>query len=403
MRVSARHWTVALLAALLVHAGLIAMLLSVPPDEGAMAAGVGGIEIGFGPAGGAPGTVAREAANLPEAEADSAAEAADETPPEDAAAPLEVEPLEAETVEAIEAPTESPPPEAPDLAETRPEEVEAVVAETTPAAQEPPAREAGEPAPKVTVAEPLPAELAEAARIEEALAAAEPPAQIPTERAVVAAAVEPPQETPPPDPPQEVTAAAPVTVPAPRTRPERPRPKTVQRETEPKPPTAEPPKPAEAEPTPPTAEVVAAEAGSSDPSDTQTANVAPSMAGDGGKAGTKGLPDVGSGDGGSRGGIAAAESAYIAQLQAWIDKHKRYPRRAKLRNQQGKPLVFFEIDSRGALLASGMERSSGHGLLDREAVRTLERADPMPTPPEALRGTRLRFIVPLDFSITSKR
>ena len=55
MRITTRHWTLALLAALLLHAGLLAVVALRPPDEGALAAGRGGYEIGLGPAGGAPG------------------------------------------------------------------------------------------------------------------------------------------------------------------------------------------------------------------------------------------------------------------------------------------------------------------------------------------------------------
>ena len=368
MRITARHWTAALLAALLVHAGLLAAVLSQPEDEGALADGFGGIEVGLGPAGGAPGGVPAEASDLPEAEIDAAPESASEPVPEET-----IEAAEVETPEAVEAPVEATALEVPEVTEPMPAE-EAVAAV--------------EPAPPVS--EPLPAELAEPLPVEEALAAAEPPAPAEPQTAQPAAA-------PPPEPQEEVQAEA-VTPPPPRAKPERPQPKEVQKPPEPPTQTAAKPEPAATEPPPPApTETVAEEASTTTPSDAQTAAITATPPGDGGKAGTLGLPDAGSGDGG--GGVEAAELAYKAQLQAWIEKHKKYPRRARLRNQQGTPLIHFEIDPSGAVLVSGIAESSGYRLLDREAVKTIERADPMPEPPEELRGGSLSFTVPLDFSL----
>ena len=141
------------------------------------------------------------------------------------------------------------------------------------------------------------------------------------------------------------------------------------------------------------------EASSTEPSDTQTAAVPPNPQGDGGKAGTQGLPDVGSDYGGSGGDVQAMKQAYGKIVQAWLDKHKKYPRRARLRKQQGTPRIQFEIDQSGAVLVSEIEESSGYRLLDREAMKTIERANPMPEPPEELRGGNLTFTVPLDFNL----
>lgn len=62
--VSFRHWITALSAALVAHAGLVALLYepSLPP-VGARATGLSGIEISLGPAGGAPGAASMETAS----------------------------------------------------------------------------------------------------------------------------------------------------------------------------------------------------------------------------------------------------------------------------------------------------------------------------------------------------
>lgn len=384
MRLAVRHWTVALLAAVLVHAGLIVALLSTPPKEGARAAGVGGIEVGLGPAGGAPGRLAAESASLPEAESDSSAESALEPMPETPSEPVDVE-----RAEAVEAPMEPAPLEVPDS----PKDAGADAVEAALAAPEAPSEEAGELDPTVPVlelsstdvpetvaaSEPLPAKLAEAAPIEEALAASEPPAQVPKAQAAVA----------PPAPRDETKAQAPVKPPPPRTKPQRPRSKTVRSKPA--------PKPAEAEPIPPAAEAAAEEAGATEPSETRTAATAPSAPGADGKAGTEAIPGVGSGDGSSGGGLRAATIAYNEQLRAWLQKHKRYPRRARLRNQQGMTMVHLVIDRDGKVLESDIRQPSGHRLLDSEALKTIERAEPLPKPPAEIHGESLEFLVPMEF------
>lgn len=83
------HWSIALAGALALHLGVLGVFLWKPEEKGAEAAGLGGIEVSLGPAGGAPGNPGEAAETPAETEAPTGAaptqevveEVAEETPP----------------------------------------------------------------------------------------------------------------------------------------------------------------------------------------------------------------------------------------------------------------------------------------------------------------------------------
>ena len=75
-------------------------------------------------------------------------------------------------------------------------------------------------------------------------------------------------------------------------------------------------------------------------------------------------------------------AAYLAELRAWLERHKRYPPRARQRGVEGVAVVRFRIDSEGRVLESTLQSRSGDRDLDREALRMLKRAEPFPVPPD---------------------
>jgi TonB family protein len=76
--------------------------------------------------------------------------------------------------------------------------------------------------------------------------------------------------------------------------------------------------------------------------------------------------------------MSAGVTNYAAVLQAWLQDHMRYPRRAKLRNMQGTATLWLSIDADGHVLGFRIQQSSGHSLLDSEVEALVHRADPMP-------------------------
>ena len=97
------------------------------------------------------------------------------------------------------------------------------------------------------------------------------------------------------------------------------------------------------------------------------------------------------------GGIPGAQETYMAQLIAWLEKHKKYPRNAQRRRQEGTASLSFVIDRSGEVLSYELQQSSGFRLLDKEVERIIERARPMPAMPDAMTLSQLEVVVPFSF------
>ncbi len=97
------------------------------------------------------------------------------------------------------------------------------------------------------------------------------------------------------------------------------------------------------------------------------------------------------------GGVPRAQGHYMARLQAWLGKHKKYPRRARVRRQEGTVLLHLVIDRDGSLREYRIKKSSGYDLLDRAAIAMIKRAQPLPRFPDSLDRTRIKLVVPVQF------
>ncbi len=95
---------------------------------------------------------------------------------------------------------------------------------------------------------------------------------------------------------------------------------------------------------------------------------------------------------------------YYIKLAKWLERHKKYPTLSRKRNQQGNVTIQFVIDREGCLLRHQLVKPSEHRSLNTAAIKMLERASPMPAPPEALIGdkTELEYSIPVNFSLINK-
>jgi periplasmic protein TonB len=96
---------------------------------------------------------------------------------------------------------------------------------------------------------------------------------------------------------------------------------------------------------------------------------------------------------------ASARASWQAQLVAWLEKYKRYPRVAQEQRQQGVVYLHFAIDRQGKVLSSQINKSSGFELLDEEVLALIQRAQPVPAPPPEVGGSRIELLVPVAFSL----
>lgn len=217
-------------------------------------------------------------------------------------------------------------------------------------------------------------------------------------------------QAPPPaqsDPADEADAEQPVETPA-----EEPPIEPVEELAEPMEPVVEPPldEPEQTEPTPedeappsapepaPATDVSAVSDAAADGDD--VAFVAPTLAGVGGVSGDQGEPEEGNDAGVALGGgTPGAVADYEATLSAWLEDHKKYPRRAKRRRSEGTGVLYLVIRRDGHVLDYWLHDSSGHAVLDEELLAMVERARPLPAFPPGISAGRLEYFLPVGFEL----
>jgi periplasmic protein TonB len=124
---------------------------------------------------------------------------------------------------------------------------------------------------------------------------------------------------------------------------------------------------------------------------------APSVSGTEGKAGTRNSRNAGSADDSSGGGIPGEMVDYMSVLQAWLERHKEYPRGARLRRIEGTTLLYFVMDQSGKVIDYRIQKSSGYEMLDHEVEEMIQRAQPLPEIPKDMHRQRLELVVPVQF------
>ncbi|WP_430442040.1 energy transducer TonB [Providencia huaxiensis] len=77
--------------------------------------------------------------------------------------------------------------------------------------------------------------------------------------------------------------------------------------------------------------------------------------------------------------------SYIDKLRSEIERHKRYPRKARNTNVQGTVLVNFTLTPLGEITKVSIEKSSMHVQLDEAALAATLKSRSVGVPPEGLR------------------
>ncbi len=96
---------------------------------------------------------------------------------------------------------------------------------------------------------------------------------------------------------------------------------------------------------------------------------------------------------------AGTSRSYAAKIRSWLYAHKIYPRRARMRREEGQVQVRFVLNRAGMLLEGAIIRGSGNEVLDEEAEAMLRRAAPYPPAPAELSGERIEFTAPILFTL----
>lgn len=102
----------------------------------------------------------------------------------------------------------------------------------------------------------------------------------------------------------------------------------------------------------------------------------------------------------------AASSAPSQSVRTWqstllahLERHKRYPRMAQARREQGVAYVRFAMDREGKVIYARLERGSGYVELDEETVALVQRAQPLPPPPEGDGRGIIELVAPVRYAL----
>ena len=100
------------------------------------------------------------------------------------------------------------------------------------------------------------------------------------------------------------------------------------------------------------------------------------------------------------GGDGVDLEAYGTGLSRAVTSQRRYPPQARRLRLEGTVLVEVDVARDGSLAGEPVvSRSSGHALLDEEALRMVRSAAPFPALPGAHPGSSAHFVLPVRFGI----
>jgi protein TonB len=89
--------------------------------------------------------------------------------------------------------------------------------------------------------------------------------------------------------------------------------------------------------------------------------------------------------------------SYLALVHGMLEVHKRYPRRAEERGDEGVVLLWFVIDRYGKVINYRIEQSSGSTILDGEVVRLIKRVNKFPMMPDDQAQDFVEITMPIRF------
>lgn len=90
---------------------------------------------------------------------------------------------------------------------------------------------------------------------------------------------------------------------------------------------------------------------------------------------------------------------YQSRLQRLVERHKYYPLQARRNGVQGEATVSFTVRRDGNIERIVLSRSSGKPILDRAAIRTIERIGKAPSFPNDINRTKWRFSMPITYNL----
>jgi TonB family protein len=97
--------------------------------------------------------------------------------------------------------------------------------------------------------------------------------------------------------------------------------------------------------------------------------------------------------------LNALRGLFTGKVRQRIANAKHYPRIAKRRGMEGRPIIAFTLDRQGSLTKTNLERTSGYQLLDQAALEAVHQAAPYPEIPAELKTETYQFKLPISFKL----
>ena len=96
-------------------------------------------------------------------------------------------------------------------------------------------------------------------------------------------------------------------------------------------------------------------------------------------------------------------SSYLSHLQERINSTWKYPPLAQQQGIEGTLTLRFSIHENGKLIGVKLLKSSGHSILDQEAVRTIQKAAPFNRLPELLSISKLNVLASFNYQYSANK
>jgi protein TonB len=101
----------------------------------------------------------------------------------------------------------------------------------------------------------------------------------------------------------------------------------------------------------------------------------------------------------TKGGAPRVAPSWATALNRRLEHFKRYPNKARDRDEVGDVMLSFTVDRNGQVLSRQIAQSSGHPELDAEALSMIDRAQPLPPLPDSMPEPQYDFTIPIHFSL----
>jgi TonB family protein len=94
--------------------------------------------------------------------------------------------------------------------------------------------------------------------------------------------------------------------------------------------------------------------------------------------------------------VPESRARWLARLVTHITKYKRYPYGLE-EDRGGDVVITFLLDRTGHVVSARVVKTSGDTILDDAALAMVQRADPVPQPPQQVTDEGLNFVLPVRF------